>query len=113
MEKKNLSEAVDYQEARFTKRILFQEGESVVFVLNFFPGQQLPTHKHPGTDVYIHALEGYGTLIVDGAEHAFDKGEVIHVGGDENFAYSNSGELPASLYVVLSKLPSKAYAENI
>ncbi|ASA24377.1 cupin domain-containing protein [Paenibacillus donghaensis] len=113
MEKKNLSEAVEYQEARFTKRILFQKGESVVFVLNFLPGQQLPTHKHPGTDVYIHALEGNGTLIVDDVEHAFDKGEVIHVAGDENFAYRNSGELPASLYVVLSKLPSSAYAENV
>ncbi|SEU30728.1 Cupin domain-containing protein [Paenibacillus sp. NFR01] len=113
MEKKNLSEAIQYMEERFTKKILFQRGESVVFVLNFMPGQQLPAHKHPGSDVYILALEGSGTMLVDESEHSLSKGETIHIGGEETFAYRNDGAEPASLHVVLSKVPSPAYAKEI
>jgi quercetin dioxygenase-like cupin family protein len=113
MEKKTWIEAVQYQEERFTKRVLFQKGDSVLFVLNFLPGQQLPTHKHPGSDVYILALEGNGTLTVDGQDHSLVKGEVIHIGGEEAFAYRNSRDLPASLHVVLCKVPSPAYAQNL
>lgn len=32
MEKKNIAEAVQYQEERFTKKIIFQKGDSVVFL---------------------------------------------------------------------------------
>lgn len=113
MEKKSLGSLQEYQEGKFTKRIAFQKGESVVFVLNFTPGQELPTHKHPGTDVYLLALEGNGTVTVDGTDSEFAKGEILHIHGDEAFSYANSGNQPASLYVVLSKVPDPRYAENI
>lgn len=113
MEKKQIVDAQQYQEDRFTKRVLFQKGESVVFILNFMPGQTLPTHKHPGTDVYILALEGNGTMTVDGEDTPLGEGEVLHIGGDEAFAYKNSGDTPASLHVVLCKVPSPIYAEEI
>ncbi|KGE20542.1 cupin domain-containing protein [Paenibacillus wynnii] len=113
MEKKQLVVAVQYQEERFTKKILFQKGESVVFILNFMPGQTLPTHKHPGTDVYILGLEGNGTMTVDGEDTPLMKGETIHIGGEEAFAYSNSGDAPASLHVVLCKIPSPIYAQEV
>ncbi|WP_379136847.1 cupin domain-containing protein [Paenibacillus sp. sgz500958] len=113
MEKKQISEALQYSEERFTKRILFQKGESVVFILNFMPGQQLPVHKHPGTDVYIHALEGKGTVVVDEANSPFEKGDLIHIDGNESFAYSNTGDTPASLHVVLCKIPSPEYAREV
>ncbi|MFF2912577.1 cupin domain-containing protein [Paenibacillus sp. NPDC057934] len=109
MHKLLLSEAIQYQEGRFTKRILFQEGESVVFVLNFLPGQQLPTHTHPETDVYILMLDGSGTVTVDGDDKEIIKGEVIHIGGKEAFSFHNSGEIPASLHVVLCKVPDPSY----
>ncbi len=42
-----------YNEEKFTKRVIFKEGESTVFVLNFSKNQALPAHKHPGTNVFI------------------------------------------------------------
>lgn len=113
MEKKNLAEVIQYQEERFTKKILFQQGESVVFVLNFMPGHKLPVHKHPGADVYILALKGDGTIHVNEEEHSFVEGETIYIAGDESFAYTNSSSAPSTLHVVLSKLPSQAYAQEI
>ncbi|GGG04991.1 hypothetical protein GCM10010912_57150 [Paenibacillus albidus] len=113
MEKQLLTEAIQYKEERFTKRILFKKDDSVVFVLNFMPDHELPAHTHPEADVYIHALSGAGTITVDGQEHPFNQGEVIHIGGEETFSYRNTGDVPSSLYVVLSKIPSPAYAENI
>ncbi|MNH33517.1 Cupin domain protein [compost metagenome] len=113
MEKKIITEAIHYQAARFTKKILFQKGDSVVFVLNFMPGQQLPVHKHPGADVYIYALKGSGTITVNDVSQEFSEEEVIHIAEDDSFAYHNSSSSPASLHVVISKLPSPAYAKEI
>ncbi|WP_150275533.1 cupin domain-containing protein [Paenibacillus tepidiphilus] len=113
MEKKSLQEAMEYREERLTKKILFQKGDSVAFVLNLLPGQQLPPHQHPGADVYIVALKGNGSIQVNEAQEAFGEGDVIHVAGDETFAYLNSGDEPASLYVVLSKIPSPVYAQGV
>lgn len=113
MDKKNIAEAVEYQEERFTKKIIFQKGESVVFMLNFMPGQKLPVHKHPGADVYILALSGDGAIHVNEEDFSFSQGETVHIAGDESFAYTNNSEAPSSLYVVLSKLPGAEYAKEI
>lgn len=113
MEKKSLSELKDYQGERFTKRIAYQKGESVVFILNFLPGQELPPHKHPNTDVFILALNGSGTITVDGNDSALEQGEILHLEGEETFSYRNSGDEPASLYVTLTKIPDARYAQNI
>lgn len=113
MEKKSLASLQEYQEGRFTKRIAFQKGESVVFVLNFLPGQQLPAHQHPGTDVYLLGLTGDGTVTVDGVESKLAKGEIVHLAGEEMFSYTNSGSEPSSLYVILTKVPEPRYAQNI
>lgn len=113
MEKKTVTEAIQYQEERFTKKILFKQGESVVFVLNFMPGQQLPVHKHPGADVYLMALKGKGTVYVDEVEQEFAEGDVLYIGGEESFAYRNSGTVPASLHVVIANVPGPAYTQEI
>lgn len=113
MEKKNLVESMVYQEERFTKKILFQKGDTVAFNLNFMPGQQLPSHTHPGAEVYIQALKGTGSIQVDDAEYELIEGELIHLSGEETFSYRNSSDQPSSLHVVLCKIPSPAYAKEI
>lgn len=113
MEKKELSVMLEYNETQFTKRIVHKKGESVVFALNFMPGQELPKHQHPNTDVYILVLEGNGTMTVDGEQTAVAKGDVVHCDGSEQFSYKNSGDVPSSLYVVLSKVPDERYAQNV
>lgn len=113
MEKKELQSVKDYNQDKFTKRILFKSGESVVFVLNFMPGQELPTHQHPGTAVFILVLDGSGTVTVNGEESILVKDDVISCEGDEQFSFSNTGSTPTSLYVVLSKIPDERYAQDL
>jgi quercetin dioxygenase-like cupin family protein len=113
MEIKQLSSAQEYNETQFTKRIIHKKGESVVFALNFMPGQELPKHQHPNTDVYILVLEGNGIMTVDCQHTKVVKGDVVHCDGNEQFSYKNSGDVPSSLYVVLSKVPDERYAQNV
>ncbi|HEY2494572.1 MAG TPA: cupin domain-containing protein [Paenibacillus sp.] len=113
MEKKELLQVKEYNQDKFTKRILFTSGESVVFVLNFMPGQQLPTHQHPGTAVFILVLDGGGTVTVNGEESALVKDDVISCEGEEQFSFKNTGSTPTSLYVVLSKIPDERYVQNV
>lgn len=113
MEKKSIAAEQEFSDKKFTKRIIFREGESTVFVLNFMPGQQLPAHKHPGTEVYLMVLQGAGTLIIDGISHEVAEKDVIHASGEEEFAFHNSGSEPASLYVMLNKIPDERYVQNV
>lgn len=59
-------------------------------------------------DVNTRKLEGKFAKRI-----AFQKGDILHIHGDEEFSYVNSGTEPASLYVVLAKVPDPRYAENI
>lgn len=103
----------EFSEERFTKRIIFKKGETTAFVLNFLPGQQLPVHKHPGTEVYLYVVTGSGTFIIDGQETVVSEADLVHVGGEEELAFHNTGNEPVSLYVTLSKVPNEQYVKNI
>ncbi|MCM2533804.1 cupin domain-containing protein [Neobacillus pocheonensis] len=113
MEKNSVKAYMEYSEERFTKRVIFNTGETTAFVLNFLPGQQLPTHKHPGAEVYLFVVIGKGTFIIDGKETEAAEEDIIHVSDQEEMAFRNSGSEPVSLYVVLSKTPNEKYAKNI
>ncbi|HHY74366.1 MAG TPA: cupin domain-containing protein [Bacillus bacterium] len=113
MEKQTLQTFKEYSEDKFTKRIIFNKGDSTVFVLNFMLGQELPEHTHPSTEVYLLVLEGEGTFIIDGKETAVTANDVVHCGSEERLAFKNSGENPVSLYVMLNKIPNENYAKNI
>ncbi|MEH7124932.1 cupin domain-containing protein [Bacillus sp. JJ1773] len=113
MEKKSIIDALEFSEEKFIKRIIFREGESTVFVLNFMPGQKLPAHKHPGTNVYLMVLQGNGTLIINGEPFEVEEKDVIRADGEEEFAFTNSGNENVSLYVMLNKIPDERYAQNI
>ena len=104
---------MEYSEEKFTKRIIYKKGETTAFVLNFLPGQQLPIHKHPGTEVYLYVVTGNGTIVIDGKESEVSEADLIHVSSEEEMSFNNSGKEPVSLYVVLSKIPSELYAKNI
>lgn len=112
MEKFSIKSYQDFNEERFTKRVM-RKGENTAFVLNFMPGQQLPEHKHTGTEVYIYVLTGTGTIAIDGQETQLTETDLVHTSGDESLAFTNTGSEPVSLYVVLTKLPGDEYAKNI
>lgn len=109
----NLQEYIEYSPNNFTKRIVFKEGESTVFVLNFTANQSLPKHKHPGTNVYLLVLSGGGTFTIDGKDVKAKANDVIVADGEEEFAFVNDTGENTSLYVMLNKIPSEQYVQNI
>jgi quercetin dioxygenase-like cupin family protein len=113
MEKLSLKDYQEFSEERFTKRIVFKKGESTVFLLNFMPGQELPKHTHPGTEVYILTMQGEGTFTIDGAEVISAASDTVHITGTEELAYKNTGSEPVTLYVMLNKIPDERFAQNI
>jgi quercetin dioxygenase-like cupin family protein len=113
MEKKSLQEYLEYSEEKFTKRIIYKKGDSTVFVLNFMPGQTLPAHKHPGTEVYLLVIKGSGTFTIDGVDTDVQTNDAIHTSAEEELAFKNTGNEPTSLYVMLNKIPDERFATNI
>lgn len=113
MQKNHVTQFQEYVEGGFTKRIIRKDEDNVIFVLNFSCGAELPTHNHPGADVYILVLEGSGTATSNGVETAVAEGDILHIAEDENFSYRNGTDVDSSLYVVLTKMPSERYAQNM
>lgn len=113
MEKKSIKSAIEYNELKFTKRIVFKNEENTVFVLNFLPGQQLPSHKHPGAEVYILVLTGNGVFTIERETIPVKENDVILSTDDEELAFENNGSEPVSLYVMINKIPDDRYAKNI
>ena len=63
----------------------FKKIDSTAFVLNFMPGQELPLHKHQGSDVFIMTIEDKGLFIIDGKEGAATKNDFIHCSDQDIF----------------------------
>ena len=113
MEQTNLQQYMEYNEEKFTKRVIFKEGGSTVFVLNFASKQALPAHKHPGSNVYILVVEGSGTFTIDNKEVKAQRHDVILCTGEEEMSFINDGQENTSLYVMLNHIPDERYAQNI
>jgi quercetin dioxygenase-like cupin family protein len=112
MQRQSLSNFIVYNEEKFTKKVIFKEGESTVFVLNFSANQSLPAHKHPGTNVFIQVIEGEGTFYVNGEALPANKLDVLHFTGEEEMSFVNNGR-NTSLYVMLNKVPDERYVQEI
>ena len=103
MEKKSLLDYQEFDEKRFTKKNIFTKTDSVAFVLNFFPGQEMPAHKHPGMNLTALAIQGNGVFTIDDQEMTIMKDEVIQCNGNKLIAFKNTGTEKASIYVILNK----------
>lgn len=113
MKKEMLNHFIEYNEERLTKRVIFKEGGSTVFMLNFMPNQALPAHKHPGSNVYLLVLSGEGTFTIDEQDVKVKKNDVIVCNGEENLSFVNDGSENVSLYVTLTKIPDERYAQDV
>ena len=48
--------------------------------------QQLPAHRHPGTDVVCHLVEGELDLALDGDSHRLAAGDLFRFSGDREIS---------------------------
>lgn len=113
MEKQNIQDYIEYKGEKFTKRVIFNEEDSTVFILNFQPGQTLPTHKHPGATLFLLVLKGEGSFIINGNELPVKEDDLITITGDEELSFTNNGNKNVSLYVTLHHTPSPEFAKDI
>lgn len=104
MELKKVAEAKQFNEERFTKIDMIKTRSSVAFVLNFLPGQDMRPHTHPDRELYLHVLEGSGTMSIDGTEIEIKEGDVIFCEADEEIGFVNTSDEKVSIYATMSKI---------
>ncbi len=92
----------------FTKRMLRESPNGLVFTLTFAPGQQLKPHTHEQSDLTVLVLEGQGEATVDGHRERLAAGTVLMCEGREAFGVDNTGGGRLSLFVVLHPAPADA-----
>jgi quercetin dioxygenase-like cupin family protein len=102
MKRAQLEHFREFEEGRFTRKTIFKEQETSFFVLNFLPGQELPPHRHPGSRVILWAMEGCGTIRVDGRAEPFARGDAVQCEAGEELSISNTGTEPMSVAVLLA-----------
>jgi quercetin dioxygenase-like cupin family protein len=91
----------DTSAAGFTKRMVRQTPNALVFVLNFEPGQTLPPHNHADSEVVLTVLSGEGQATIDGRAQPLRAGSLLQCDGAETLSVENTGASRLSLLVFL------------
>lgn len=85
-----LADASGYDSDQFVAEPLLDGTKSNVRVIRLSPGQRLPDHTHATSDLMLYAVEGSGTLDVDGTQVAFGAGSLAFFDGEEALRLSNT-----------------------
>ena len=113
MENKKIKDSIIFSEAAFTKRIIYDMKEVLVFVLNFKPGQELPIHKHESSKVVYKVLSGSGEIKINDSIEKVEEGTIGYVEGEYDFSIPKVNE-DMSLLVTISPRPKNdVYAKNV
>lgn len=104
MELQSLEEARQFNEDRFTKINIIKKRTSATFLLNFLPKQHMRPHNHPNRELYLHVIDGSGTLIIDQEELAVKQDDVIFCDMEEQIVFTNTSEANVSIYAVMTKI---------
>ena len=96
-----------FSEERFTKQELFSDKNHTVFVLNFRPGQALPSHRHPGKVVFLLVLQGHGDCHIDHETFSLSEGDFLHLDADNALGFTNNSDQPLSISVTLHNIPKR------
>ncbi|MFZ5943102.1 MAG: cupin domain-containing protein [Bacillota bacterium] len=110
----NLKEKMVYSDKFLTKKIVYRDKDVLAFVLNFKPGQSLPSHNHPGMVTIIQILKGKGKFTADNVSIDAEVGQVMIYQENEMVSLVNDGGEELSLYVTLTPGPGdERFAEEI
>ncbi|WP_141676204.1 cupin domain-containing protein [Pseudobacillus wudalianchiensis] len=98
-----MEEYISFLDETFIRHAVKSREKSMMFVLNFQPGQSLPPHPHPNDDVYVMIWEGGGTFTIDSECFSAKKGNMIHCQNKEALSFANDRNENATLCVTLAK----------
>ena len=104
MEKQQGTIAKQFDENRFTKIDIIKNKRSSAFYLNFLPEQHMKPHTHPGRELYLHVMEGKGTLFIDDETVEIEVGDVIYCDPEEKIGFTNTETANATIYGVMTKI---------
>jgi len=76
------------------------EGEPRVVRLTLDADEGVAAHRHPGTTVLLHVLDGRLDVVLDGDAHEVAAGEVLRFSGDREVA--PTAREPATALVVIA-----------
>jgi quercetin dioxygenase-like cupin family protein len=76
--------------------------------LEMAPGAAVPEHQDP-TEEYVHVLEGTGTMVIDGEEHAVGPGSTIFMPADVTVSYQNGPARMVAIQVFAGPEPAAKY----
>ncbi len=105
MQKFTLSKYIVEPEDKIAKRIIYNDQNTVAFILNIATGQSLPTHTHFDCTVLLQVLKGNADVNVNNEPVAMSENELIQLDGAEEMSVDNTGESTLVLYVTISPLP--------
>lgn len=113
MENKKIQDNIVFSDKSFTKRIVYDMKDVLVFVLNFKIGQELPVHKHENSKVVYKVLSGSGEIKINDLIEKVEEGTIGYVEGEYDFSIPKVNE-DMSLLVTISPRPKNdVYAKNV
>lgn len=93
-------------ENKVAKRVIFNDGQTIAFILNISEGEQLPPHTHYESTVMLQILKGKAEVIIDGNSVLAAIGDLIQIDGQEEMRVNNIGQKTLELYVTIAPTPS-------
>lgn len=113
MKLEKITDKIVYNESTISKRMLFNTGKVLNFMLNLKPGQGVPPHNHENSDMIIYVVSGdEAEVVTDGNTTMVTQGDVFHCEGKEMFSMTNTGKENLSCFVVLTPNPSQIYSKE-
>lgn len=81
IEKIVLADQIEYREAGFINKVIFNRGDFKIFLFALKAGQEIKPHSTP-VDAFLTVLEGEGFISFGGENIALNAGESIHLPKD-------------------------------
>jgi quercetin dioxygenase-like cupin family protein len=76
--------------------------------LEMEPNALVPEHRD-ATEEYIHVLEGWGTIVIEGTEHSVEAGTTIYMPPDALVTFRNGPARLVALQVFAGPAPAAKY----
>ncbi len=113
MDNRKIQDSIVFSDKSFTKRIIYDMKDVLVFVLNFKPGQELPVHKHETSKVVYKVLSGSGEIKINDSVEKVEEGTIGYVSGEDDFSIPKVDN-DLSLLVTISPRPKNdVYAKDV
>ena len=105
MKKYTLNDYMIEPEGKIAKRIIYNDENTVAFILNIAEGESLPNHTHFDCTVLLQVIKGKADVNVDDKTVSIKEKDLIEIDGSEKMSVDNTGDKTLILYVTISPLP--------